>query len=80
MDPFIEAQEWDDFHSRFHLAVADAIQPTLSGRYFVRVERRVVAIVADSGFGGTTGGPVDEAVARPPNVQEWLKSALATTQ
>jgi hypothetical protein len=41
MDPFIENQEWDDFHSRFNNALADAIMPYARPRYYVRVERRV---------------------------------------
>ncbi len=41
MDPFIEAQEWEDFQSRFNLAVSDLLQPRLKPAYVVRVERRV---------------------------------------
>lgn len=41
MDPFIEDQEWEDFHSRFNNALSDAIAPVVEPRYFVRVERRV---------------------------------------
>ena len=41
MDPFIEAQEWEDFHSRFNLAISDSLQQRLKPAYVVRVERRV---------------------------------------
>lgn len=41
MDPFIEDQEWEDFHARFNSALSDAIAPGVEPRYFVRVERRV---------------------------------------
>jgi len=41
MDPYVEMQEWEDFHSRFNLAVADAIQPLVRPKYVVRVERRI---------------------------------------
>jgi Protein of unknown function (DUF4058) len=41
MDPFLELQEWDDFHSKFNTAVSDALQPQVAPRYIVRAERRV---------------------------------------
>lgn len=41
MDPFIEDQEWEDFHTRFNTALSDALAPSVEPRYFVRVERRV---------------------------------------
>lgn len=41
MDPFVEMQEWSDFHSRFNNDVSDALVPRLEPRYIVRVERRV---------------------------------------
>ena len=41
MDPFIEDQEWQDFHSRFNLAISDVLAPGVEPRYVVRVERRV---------------------------------------
>jgi hypothetical protein len=41
MDPFIEDQEWEDFHSRFNTAISDALAPDVEPRYIVRVERRV---------------------------------------
>jgi hypothetical protein len=41
MDPFLEFQEWEDFHSRFNTAISDALSPRLAPRYVVRVERRV---------------------------------------
>src|SRR4051794_21797662 len=41
MDPFLEGPEWEDFHSRFNIAMSDAIAPGVEPRYVVRVERRV---------------------------------------
>ncbi len=41
MDPFLESQEWDDFHYSLNAAIRDALSPRLAPRYFVRVERRV---------------------------------------
>lgn len=41
MDPFIECQEWEDFHSRLSTAISDFLSPQLGLRYIVRVERRI---------------------------------------
>jgi hypothetical protein len=41
MDPFIEHEEWEDFHARFHTAISDFLSPQVEPRYVVRVERRV---------------------------------------
>ena len=41
MDPFVELQEWDDFHAKFNSAISDALQPQVAPRYIVRAERRV---------------------------------------
>ena len=41
MDPFIEGQVWEDFHTRFITALADSLLPGVRPRYVVRVERRV---------------------------------------
>lgn len=41
MDPFIEDQEWEDFHSRFNIIVSEELAPRVEPRYIVRVERRI---------------------------------------
>ena len=41
MDPFIEQQEWEDFHSRLNIALSDMLAPILRPKYAVRVERRI---------------------------------------
>lgn len=41
MDPFLESQEWEDFHYAFNGAIRDALAPRLAPRYVVRAERRV---------------------------------------
>lgn len=41
MDPFLENQEWEDFHTRFNTVVGECLAPSLEPRYVVRVERRV---------------------------------------
>lgn len=49
MDPYVEMQEWEDFHNRFNMAIADAIQPVVRPRYVVRVERRIYVDHPDNG-------------------------------
>ncbi len=41
MDPYVENQEWEDFHSTFNTVIREGLSPRLDPRYIVRVERRV---------------------------------------
>ncbi len=41
MDPFIENQKWEDFHTSFVSAIRDALVPSVRPKYVVEVERRV---------------------------------------
>lgn len=41
MDPFLESQEWEDFHTRFNTVIGEHLGPRLEPRYVVRIERRV---------------------------------------
>ena len=41
MDPFIEQQEWEDFHQRFNNALADLLAASIEPNYIARVEKRV---------------------------------------
>src|SRR5207248_2981732 len=41
MDPFIEDQEWEDFHARLIPTLSEVLAPQVRPRYLVRVERRV---------------------------------------
>src|SRR5262245_50702668 len=41
LDPFIEAQEWEDFHHELISAIRQALMPQVVPRYVVRVEKRV---------------------------------------
>ena len=41
MDPFIESQKWEDFHTSFIAAVRDAIVAAVRPKYVVEVERRI---------------------------------------
>jgi hypothetical protein len=41
MDPFIELQEWSDFHATYMTVIRELLTPLVRPRYVVRVERRV---------------------------------------
>jgi Protein of unknown function (DUF4058) len=41
MDPFLETQEWEDFHTTFNTVLRELLGPSLEPKYLVRVERRV---------------------------------------
>lgn len=41
MDPFVEDQEWDDFHATFNVYVSDALAGVVEPRYVVRLKRRI---------------------------------------
>ena len=41
MDPYLEIQEWEDFHTSFNTVVKEVLAPKVEPRYVVRVERRV---------------------------------------
>jgi hypothetical protein len=39
MDPFIELQEWEDFHATFHVMVSEQLGGKVEPSYVVRVQR-----------------------------------------
>lgn len=41
MDPFLEGEEWEDFHTTFHTVLREKLSPRLEPQYLVRVETRV---------------------------------------
>jgi hypothetical protein len=41
MDPFIESQKWEDFHSSYMSGIRDAIVVSVRPKYVVEVERRI---------------------------------------
>jgi len=41
LDPFIEVQEWSDFHATYMTVIRELLTPQIRPRYIVRVERRV---------------------------------------
>ena len=63
MDPFVELQEWDDFHAKFNSAISDALQPQVAPRYIVRAERRVYV---------ESPGEIDPLFRRPDVSVLWV--------
>jgi hypothetical protein len=41
MDPFIEGQEWEDFHPTFICLLREVLMPQVLPRYVVRIGARV---------------------------------------
>ena len=41
MDPFIEQQEWEDFHSTFNTVLREQLSARIEPQYIARVEKRV---------------------------------------
>ena len=41
MDPFLESQEWEDFHTTFMTVVREVLSPAIEPQYTARVERRI---------------------------------------
>ena len=41
MDPFIESQKWEDFHTSLMSAIRDTLVPVVRPKYIVDVERRI---------------------------------------
>jgi hypothetical protein len=71
MDPFVEMQEWSDFHATYMTVLRELLTPQVRPRYVVRVERRLylerpfeepdqvipdVAILERRGFPGSSAG------------------------
>lgn len=62
MAPFIEAQEWEDFHATFNTVVRELLTPALKPRYLVRVERRVYVEQIQDEFGSEEPLPGESRV------------------
>ena len=74
MDPYLEQPAfWSSFHSRFMVALADAIEANLSADYYVEVEARTYL---DDSAGGVLIGIPDVVVAAPSAVDK-LPTAIA---
>ena len=62
MDPFLEGQEWEDFHARFNPTMSDQLSGQLGPKYFARVERRVY---------------LERDVEDQPDQPQWRRADLA---
>ena len=62
MDPFLEGQEWEDFHTRFNTAISDQLASKLEPRYFARLERRVY---------------LERDIEDQPDQPQWRRADLA---
>jgi len=47
MAPFLEGEEWEDFHTTFNTVIRETLSPRLEPRYLIRVVRRVYVEHAD---------------------------------
>ena len=74
MDPFIESQKWEDFHTRFITILSEMLVPRVRPQYMVDVERyvyvtrdeeaeEVVRIIAPDAFIADTGHGWRESAA-----------------
>lgn len=50
MDPFLEAQEWEDFHATLNTVMREFLSPRLGPRYIVRIARRAYVESAPEPF------------------------------
>ncbi|MEM6838047.1 MAG: DUF4058 family protein [Cyanobacteria bacterium P01_C01_bin.120] len=79
MDPYLEQPAfWSSFHSRFIVALADAIEVKLSPSYYIEVEARTYL---DDAAGNVLIGIPDVVVAAPAQTQgqvPLLEGAVAT--
>jgi Protein of unknown function (DUF4058) len=74
MDPFIESQKWEDFHTSFMAAIRDAIVAAVRPKYIVEVERRIYLETHDP----TT--PVQSFIADTALMKTGRESALPSQE
>ena len=91
MDPFLEGEDWEDFHTRFVTAIADSIVPAVRPDYTVRTEKRIyvehqdhdgdilirpdVAILRDPAFGSAVR-ETDSSLTMLDPVERTLPGAI----
>ena len=63
MDPYLEGEEWSDFHATFNTVIREVLLPRVRPRYTVKVDRRVFTDVTDG-----DGGPVQRAQRVPDDL------------
>ncbi len=62
MDPFLEGNEWEDFHTTFITTIRESLSSSLGADYVVRVERRVYVEYADGEQPSTLSRQADVAI------------------
>jgi hypothetical protein len=85
VDPYLENQEWEDFHTRFNTVLSDLLAPKVEPRYVVRVERRVYvehSAYDDGGWRSADVGVLSAGTARgqassPPGAAAATAAAIA---
>lgn len=78
MDPYLEQPAlWSSFHSRFIVAIANAIEENLSEQYYVEVETRTYQ---DDGSDGLLIGIPDISVVSNQLEQPTIKTSSVATQ
>ena len=79
MDPFIETQEWDDFHARAIIVISELVSDVLPPGYAARAERRVY-FETDSPQGTKTKRVIvpDDSVVADPTARGGTGVATAT--
>src|SRR5262245_50898409 len=70
MDPFIESQAWQGFHTRYITALGDALVEQLRPHYIVEVETYVFVETEDLGR-GSVGPDVFITEATPRKSSEY---------
>jgi hypothetical protein len=78
MNPYLEQPSfWSSFYNRFMVAIANAIEPQLSDRYYVDVETRTYQSneTGDEILIGISDAVVFSSEAGKANVPEFLDSA-----
>ena len=76
MDPFIEQQEWEDFHSTFNTVLREQLSPHVEPHYIARVEKRVY--VEHPPEHGLPDRWADVAVMRFDRAERGVATAAAT--
>jgi Protein of unknown function (DUF4058) len=78
MNPYLESPElWSEFHSRMIVAIADALDTTLSQDYRVAVEKRIYLTQGEETF--LIGIP-DVSVTAPPQANTGTTATAIATE
>ena len=89
MNPFLEGQEWEDFHATFNTVLRETLSPRIRPKYVARVERRIYVerpsseddqyLVADSAI-VLTGERGGLAVAEAPAATASVEGLVAIAE